>query len=152
MIKSYLASFALLFLMTCDKEGEILDCAAVSCLAQTVSIEFIDDSGNNLIANDTYALNTIEVFKGQDQLNDYQESQETTVRFFLSGNEGENTYTITLDEVETDVLILNLNQTSSGSDCCSPIFEIESATYNGENIEVNTENDSPKITVVKSQD
>jgi hypothetical protein len=88
MIKYFLASFSLLFLMTCDKEDEVADCAAVSCLAQMASIEFVDANGNNLIANDTYALNTIDIFKGENQVNDNQESQEITVHFFLSGIEG----------------------------------------------------------------
>ncbi len=138
--------------MTCDKEDEVADCAAVSCLAQTVSIEFVDANGNNLIANETYSLSTLAITKGENEVNANQESQETEVRFFLSGTEGENTYTIVLDDSETDVLTLDLNKISPGSECCSPIFEILSATYNGSNIEVITEYDNSKIVVVKSQE
>ena len=138
--------------MTCEKEDEIEDCAAVTCLAQTASIEYVDANGDNLIANKTYSLKDIRVAKGENLINTNQETEETQVQFFISGSEGKNTYSIELNDSETDTLTLNLNMTSPGSECCNPIFEVINATYNGSSIEIITENNVPKIVVVKSKD
>ena len=151
MMKTYfLASFSLLFLMTCDKADGVADCSAVSCLAQSVSIEFVDMNRNNLIANETYSLNTITITKGGNQVTEDQGPQEIEARFFLSGTAGENTYSVVLEASGTDLLKLNLNEISPGSECCSPTFGILSATYNGSDIEVVTENNRLKVVVVKS--
>ncbi|WP_419213008.1 hypothetical protein ACNR9Q_02455 [Maribacter sp. X9] len=152
MIKYFLASFSLIFLMTCEKEDEVEDCAAVSCLAQTASIEYVNANGDNLIANKTYLLKDIRIVKEENLVNTNQETEETQVQFFISGSEGENTYSIELNDSENDILTLNLNMTSPRSECCNPIFEIINATYNGSSIEIITENNGPKIVVVKSQD
>lgn len=147
MVKFILASFSLLFLMTCDKEIE--DCSAVSCLAQTITLEVVDSEGADLIENGTYPIEHISVAKGENEVNAYQDALATGVQFFLSGTEGENIYTLTLNDAETETLVLNLSIANPGSECCSPIFEIDDATYNGSTIEVINENNVYKIIIVK---
>jgi hypothetical protein len=41
-----------------------------------------------------------------------------------------------LNANETDTLVLELSKNSPGSECCSPLFTIEKATYNGTDLEI----------------
>lgn len=147
VLKYIVLCVSLLFLMTCEKEN---DCAAVSCIAQTFSVTLVDTDGTNLIESGAYTLDDISVFKGDNQVNSYQNSQLTAIVFLLSGNAGDNTYRINLNASETDSLMLNLTIEDLGGDCCGPTFRVNSARYNGDEIEIETENFSGNIVVVKS--
>lgn len=148
MVKYIVLSISLLFLMTCDKEET--DCAAVSCLAQTFAIEYVDAAGNNLIENGTYSLSDIIVSKDGLQLNNAQQVPSTSeLQFFLYGEEGDNNYTINFNNNEADTLLLNLSLESKGGECCPSLFNILKANYNNIETEIQGETYATKISVVK---
>ncbi len=140
--------FLLIFLVQCDNSR--VECANVSCLAQSFAIELLDGNGTNLTTNGTYSLEEIKVFKGENQVNENSSNSDNVIFIFISGMEGENTYQISLNNSETDTLILSLITNSRGGDCCGPYFTIETATYNGNVVDIiSAESGIDKITVVK---
>ena len=142
----YLIGFLSIFLLRCDNSR--IDCATVSCIAQSLAIEFVDADGTNLIENGTYSIENIKVLKDENQVN--QNSSDKAIFILLSGQRGNNTYQIDFGNSEVDILVLNLGQAGSDDDCCGPSFSINNATYNGEEIEVEIDEQlGQKITVLK---
>ncbi len=139
----------LLFVFSCDNNSRI-DCATVVCAQQLLLIELVNEEGTNLITNETYSLENIVVSKDDIQVNDSGNSSTETIIIFISGMEGSSTYEVFLNDSETDILVLNLRKNSPGSDCCSPPFTIEKATYNETDLEIIREESAlERIRVVK---
>ena len=136
------------FLACNDDDGN--DCALVDCGFQSLSIEFVDTNGINLIANGTYEQATIIVTKDGVQINSNRSTSDTLF-FEINGEVGENIYEIKLNDTETDVLILDLSGENVETGCCGPYFPINQILYNGQ--EQEGESDSApyfeKITIVK---
>lgn len=140
-IKLVAATFSLLFLSMCESNDEDTDtlppnCATVTCLVQTLSIELKDMEGTNLIVNGTYPLEGITVSKESLQMNRFVTTPDSVITFFISGKKGLNSYQIKLNDTETDTLILNLKEKHPASECCSAYFDIIDAKYNGNLTEV----------------
>ncbi|WP_281541657.1 hypothetical protein [Maribacter aestuarii] len=144
--KTYLIGFLSIFLLQCDNSR--VDCATVSCIAQSLAIELVDADGTNLIENGTYPIGNIKILKNENQVNQY--SSDRAIFILLSGQRGNNTYQIDLGNSEVDILVLNLGLTGSDEDCCGPSFSINNAMYNGKFIEVEIDEQlGQKITVLK---
>jgi hypothetical protein len=145
-VKTYLTGLLSIFLLQCDNTR--VDCATVSCIAQSLAIELVDADGTNLIENGTYPIENIEVLKDENQVN--QNSSDRAIFILLSGQRGNNTYQIVLGNSEVDILVLDLIQTGSDEGCCGPAFSINNATYNGRVIEIEIDEQlGQKITVLK---
>ncbi|MEM8507456.1 MAG: hypothetical protein AAF717_06485 [Bacteroidota bacterium] len=148
-MKRYLFLFIFGFFFGCnDDEGD--DCELVDCAFQSMSIEFVDTDGTNLIANGTYEQATIIVTKNGVQLNSNLSTSDTLF-FEINGEVGENIYEIKLTDAETDMLILNLSGENVQTGCCGPYFPITQILYN--NQEQEGESDEglyfERITIVK---
>ncbi|MFS4468916.1 hypothetical protein [Maribacter sp. 2210JD10-5] len=137
-IKLYPIVLLFLFFKSCNSSDGI-DCALVDCAAQGFSIVFVDSDGTNLIENGTFSIADITISKNGKQLG-FNASEENQIFFEVAGQQGENIYEITLSESRTDELILDLNRTNSGSECCSPFFDVNSASYtNSSNVLIETD-------------
>ncbi len=133
----------------CENNSRV-DCSTVLCAQQVLSIELLDTEGVNLIANETYSLENIKVFKDSIQVSQLGNTMNDAILIAVFGEEGNNTYDIFLDASETDILELELSKNNPGSECCSPLFTIEKATYNGADLEIIREpSDIEKIIVIK---
>ena len=128
--------YLFLGLYSCKEDDRLNECYLIDCIAQTFSIELVDSDGVNLITNETYILDNIVIAKNNQQLNLNQIATDDTVYFFVSGKNGNNTYTIKLNETEKDELVLNLTRIKLELECCGPYFRINSANYNGTEVEI----------------
>lgn len=129
----------LLFLYACDLgETEEVDCSAVSCAVDSMTLVLIDADGNNLIENGTYAREEIKVYVGGYERGGVPVNSEfdTVITIILSGDAGTVDYHIILNETEKDSLQLNLSILSDGGPCCPPDYEINAAFYNGTEQEI----------------
>ena len=145
--KLFFLGFLLIFLVQCDNSSG--NCDTLVCSAPVLSVELLDANGTNLITNGTYPIEEIKVYKGEDFVYENFNDTEESIIISIYQMGGENTYQISLNSSETDILILNLVKNTSGGGCCSPKFEIESATYNGNSVEVIMDSGIEKIVVVK---
>ncbi len=138
------------FLFTGCNDNPKEDCAAVLCASQYLAIELVDIEGTNLIANGTYSLEDIKVLKDNVQVNEFPNPSGALIIIFISGTEGANTYQVSLGDTETNTLVLTLLQNNPGGECCSPLFTITDATYNGQSSEIiKEESQMEKIIVLK---
>ncbi len=143
----------------------IPDGAIIDPITQTIYIELVDVNGTNLIANNTYSGLDITVEKNgiiirpvvfdENQIPGLPDSVKDIIVLELFGQEGENTWSINLNEEETDLLVLDIKH-GIPDECGFFLFEVLSATYNGTEQNVEPfgvfENDSKinfKISVVK---
>ncbi len=108
-VSQLLILFSLLFLASCNENTqEQDDCAIVSCAGQTLSIELVNAEGENLITNETYSLESIKVFNGETQVNDFGNVTDTSrITIAISGVTGTTAYQVILNDSETDTLMLN---------------------------------------------
>ena len=151
-VKLFVAILVLVFFSAC-KIDDGIDCALVDCATdQIFSIEFKDAEGTNLITNETYKLEDIEITSGDRQLELVPLDTTKLVTFIISRNIGETSYTIKLNSSETDTLVLDTKQqqNTNFNQCCPPLLFIEKAIYNENQKEiVKMDNGFEKIIVVK---
>lgn len=135
-------------------EGLILD-----IISQTLIIEILDDTGNNLIANGTY--NTADIYTERDgfitrpvvydiyERPNLPEELRNVVIAMISGDEnGENVINIHLSEQEIDVLTMKLK--IENANCSGVFYEIVQLIYNEQLIPLeDIGNNTYKIIVVK---
>mgnify|MGYP000288906164 FL=1 len=150
-LKPNLLLCLLVILFSCKDDDGLNECSLIDCATQTFALEYVDSAGNNLITNGTYLLANVMITKDNEQLNLSQLESDEVVYFFVSGENGHNTYSIKLNDTETDELIFNLIRVKLDPECCGPYFKINSATYNGDGIEIVESQNSffEKITIVK---
>lgn len=149
----YFLIFTFLFLSCEITEKEAADCAAVSCLADTVVLQLVDNEGNNLIENGTYKKGDIKVFS-----EGYNRGEVSSIPDFgnvifvtLSGGEGDVDYEITLNETQVEPLGLNLAILRDGGDCCPPDYKVKSAIFKGEEQEIIRGEEFPSETIILVQ-
>lgn len=148
--------FCLIFIQSCKNDDETCDYALYDPVAlRTVFIKLVDTNGNNLIENETYNSNNIEVsFNGYTNTSPFFENTpelENLIAVTVIGIEGDNTYEIKLNNTITDTLILNLDSEILGNEpCTSTYFTINNTSYNNTNQTVEDLNNwNYLITVVK---
>ncbi|MDO1512711.1 hypothetical protein Q2T41_08590 [Maribacter confluentis] len=149
--KLFVSLFLLAFLYNC-KIDDGLDCAVIDCATEQIfSIEFLDEEGTNLITNETYKLDTIEIKIDGTSVELIPLDSTKLVTFIIVGAIGETSYSIKLNPNETDTLVLttveprtNINQ------CCTALPIIEKVSYNlkQKNI-IQMDNGFEKISVIK---
>ncbi|MGB3149991.1 MAG: hypothetical protein WBB27_04960 [Maribacter sp.] len=150
-LKYYIFLYSFVLLFSCKDDDGLNECSLIDCAVQTFALAYVDIDGNNLITNGTYPLENITITKDNEQFNLSQFESDEVVYFFASGEDGDNTYSIKLNDTETDELILDLTRVKLDPECCGPFFNINSATYNGDVIEIKENQNSfiERITIVK---
>ncbi|WP_350289755.1 hypothetical protein [uncultured Croceitalea sp.] len=161
---------AFLILLSCSTDDSSNPCAlpvgaSVDAITQSIYIELVNSDGTNLITNNTYSgLDIIAEKNGfiirpvvfdAAQIPSLPESVKDIIVLELFGQEGANTWSIQLNENETDVLVIDLKH-GAPDECGFFLFEVLSASYNGisQNVEPFAVNEGDaqinfKITVVK---
>jgi len=134
-MKHLLYIFLILGVFSCKNDDEI-DCSYYTSIAsKSIFIKLIDSNGNNLIENETYAANTINIVFGDYTFTDVVFEDvlgiENLIALNIFGNQGDNQFRINLSENETDLLILNIDKQETVNPCVGHIFTLNSATYNG---------------------
>lgn len=144
-----------LYLYFCGcKNNDDIDCSVVTGPAlKTIFIKIIDSNEINLIENNTYIANDIMIRFGDfvftNVVFDNIPEIENLIALNLIGDDGDNTFQIELSDIDTDILVLNLEKLSDGGPCFGSTFEINSATYNEQSITVEDFNGDYIITVIK---
>jgi len=123
-----------------DKEKYFAECI---CENQTLIIEFVNADGINLLENGAYDPSKIKFTKNRSNLYTFYNEAGKHIQFEIEGDEGDSNYEIQLNETETDMLVLNLSFASEG--CCGPYFDINSALYNDEVVEIDRGGDSSSL-------
>ncbi|SNR58007.1 hypothetical protein SAMN04488009_2598 [Maribacter sedimenticola] len=149
--KLFVSLFLLAFLYNC-KIDDGLDCTVIDCATeQLFSIEFLDEEGTNLITNETYKLDTIEITTDGTSLELIPLDSTKLVTFIIVGAIGETSYSIKLNPNETDTLVLTtVEPTTNINQCCTALPIIEKVSYNQKqkNI-IQMDNGFEKISVIK---
>lgn len=142
----------LITLISC-KIDDGLDCQLVDCATEQIfSIEYLDDTGSNLISNETYSYNDIEITSGNTRLLLIPLDSTKLITFIIVGDSiGDTSYSIKLNANETDTLILNtIKPTANLNPCCPALPIINKAIYN-ENVKdiITMDNGFEKISIIK---
>lgn len=151
-LKFSILLFIIILNNACDVSQEGTDCSLVDCaVGQLFSVELINNDGNNLITNGTYAISEISITSNESEIDLIPFNSNDFLNFIVENKSGESIYTIRFSESEIDTLNLNLVELDQASVCCGPYYAVQSATYNGANYEILTNNNDDffKITVVK---
>ncbi len=143
-----------LFLFSCssDDDPEIA-CDLIQAIQSNLYIDLVNGQGENLIENGTYNPNDITIdvngstFTGVVFTN--VEGIENFIAIGVFGEDGDNTFEISLSDTETDTLILNLTRSETGGPCSQFVFALNSAVYNDEVQEIQDFGGDFLITVVK---
>ncbi|MGB7394028.1 MAG: hypothetical protein WA913_06515 [Pricia sp.] len=159
MKKKYLLLILGMIFINCNDDDlcAIPEGTIVDPINQQLSIELINNNGENLIDNGTYAESDIIVihrgFEITNSVNRNFESERKVIKIGISGTErGENVWLIQLNSAATDTLLLDIEQEMG--DCGSISYIPRTAFYNGERKLLDTISDSkyyPRITVLKEQ-
>ena len=151
-LKIAILLFIIILNNACDVSQEGTDCSLVDCaIGQLFSVELIDNHGNNLITNGTYAISEISITTNESEIDLIPFNSNDFLNFIVENKSGESIYTIRFSESEIDTLNLNLVELNQTSVCCGPYYAVQNATYNGADHEIlaNENDDFFKITVVK---
>ncbi|GGG23795.1 hypothetical protein GCM10011344_25720 [Dokdonia pacifica] len=142
------------FLFSCandDNEPEIA-CDLIDAISSNLFIELVNAEGENLIENGTYNPNNITIdFNGNTFTGVITgvEGIQNFVTVGVSGNNGDNTFEISLSDMETDTLVLDLTRMETEGPCAQFVFQLNSAIYNGVSRELQDFGGDFLITIVK---
>ena len=127
------------------------------------TIELVDENGTNLIENNFYQEDLLELQLNGTQWNDGIRIQDNIITLYPAGSEGDNRYLIHLSETETDTLDYNFTYDKvksriDGILFCGDLVELNSASYNQTSVDIPKVSQSSQdsipliisITVVKS--
>ena len=119
---------------------------------QFLFIEIVDESGNNLISNNTFNSSDIIVSNssGYETINPVQNilDKKNLIVILVNGKQGSNTFNIQLSNSITDTLIMNINNERTEPPCSVTISTLNSAAYNSVN-QILKDFEGYLITIVK---
>ncbi|GAA4801261.1 hypothetical protein [Litoribaculum gwangyangense] len=151
-MKSFTLMLFFLCLLSCKNDDDSnIDCALFDPFVRNLHIKIVDNSGNNLIENETYIAEDIKVrMNGNEYTNVVFKNVETIknlITLTLFGKNGKNDYEIELSNSVIDTLVLDL--TLDSTICGINFFTLNTATYNGNILSIEDYNGNYLITVIK---
>lgn len=130
--------FSFLFCLFCitscatDYNNDI-DCELFDPENFMLYIELVDSDGNNLIENDTFIADDVQIVFGDYTMTNvlYYNTfgKKNLIAFSLIGEVGDNTFNIQLSVEVTDTLLLNLKD--GGQVCGWSFLLLNTVSYNG---------------------
>ncbi|MCM4158682.1 hypothetical protein FHG64_03530 [Antarcticibacterium flavum] len=149
-MRSYLFTFLFaLSLISCSSTDEEIDCSAQLFPVNLFYLEIIDSDGNNLLSNQTYDPEQIEVTFNNVVVSTVQQvDDDTFIIVFFNGIQSASPVNlrVTLGEDEIDEMQLAFTVEELP---CRKIYTVQNVIYNDEELEVQTEGDDQKVTIVK---
>lgn len=155
-MKKIIALFFIIGIISCE-EKDPCEGVNIDNIQQTLLIELVDSSGNNLIENNTYDANTIFVERDGFKRLPCVYTDESFIPdafknlIFLTiygSKDKDNIWSIYLNDQETEILSIDLS--IEDVSCSGTFYKILKVTYNGVTYEVeDLENNSYKISIVK---
>ncbi|MBD0831128.1 hypothetical protein [Aestuariibaculum sediminum] len=133
---------------SCTSSNDIPEyCAAVDYFTTSLYIKITDQDGTNLIENETYISNYINLEFRDLTIKNAVDPNKNLISFLIFGEEGNNTLKINLAETDSDILILNLS--TSTNECNHTFYTLNKVTYQDISLSIEKLNNNYYITIVK---